>query len=104
MRCVERGAGRVEAEAQDAVAGERVAAGCCHCCGDGLAGGEGDLDGADELGRVVGVDQGGGGGVEAGEDAVQMGGDCCAARARSLSRRGSWRCGAGKRPSSSARR
>jgi hypothetical protein len=70
---IELGAGRVETEAEDAEAGERVAA-LLPLAGDGLARGEGDLDGADELGRVVGVDLDGGGGVEAREDAVEMGG------------------------------
>ena len=36
--------------------------------------GEGDFDGADDLGDVVGVDGGGGGGVEAREEAVQVSG------------------------------
>ena len=45
----------------------------CTCAHRLLAGGERDFDGADELGRVVGVDEAGGGGVEAGEDAMQVG-------------------------------
>ena len=63
---VEAGAGRGEAEAQDAVAGEGVAAllplDCHGSHGSAagavmrLGGGEGDLDGADDLGDVVGVD------------------------------------------------
>src|ERR1017187_1112400 len=70
---IELGAGRVEAEAQDAVAGEGVAA-LFPLLRDGRAGGERHLDGADDFGRVVGVDERGGGGVEAGEDAVEVGG------------------------------
>jgi hypothetical protein len=53
---VEVGARRVETEGEDAEAGERVA-GLLPLAGDGLAGGEGDFNGADELGCVVGVDE-----------------------------------------------
>ena len=69
----------IEAEAQDAVASERVAAllpldrhgralvlALDRC--------QGDLDGADDFGDVVGVDGGGGGFVEASEDAMEVGG------------------------------
>ena len=69
---VEFGAGRVEAEARTRkpVSGSR---GRSHCRVMGWRGGERDFDGADDLGGVVGVDEAGGGGVEAGEDTVQVG-------------------------------
>jgi hypothetical protein len=78
---VEAGAGRVEAEVEDAVAGEGVATllpldcdGSTAAGAERLACGEGDFDGANDFGDVVGVDGGGGGGVEPGEDAVEVGG------------------------------
>ncbi len=67
---IERGAGRVEADAQQAEAGEGIAG---QHLRHGLARGEADLDGADELGRVVGVDARGRCGIEAGEQAMQPG-------------------------------
>src|SRR5216683_304977 len=69
---VEEGTGWVEAEAEDVVAGEFVAS-LLPLLGEGLFGGEGDLDGADDFGDVVEVDGCGGGGVEAGEDTVEVG-------------------------------
>ncbi len=57
---------------KDVVAGEFVAA-LLPLLGEGLFGGEGDLDGADDFGDVVEVDGCGGAGVEAGEDAVEVG-------------------------------
>jgi hypothetical protein len=70
---VESGTGRIEADAEDAVAGEGIAAGLPGI-GERLAGGEADFEGADELGLVVGVDARGGGGIEAAEESVQPGG------------------------------
>jgi hypothetical protein len=67
---VEGGAGRIEADAENAIAGEGVAAGFPGF-GEGLAGGEADLDGADELGLVVRVDALRGGWIEAAEETVQ---------------------------------
>ena len=69
---VEQRARRIEAEAQDAVAGEGIAA-LLPLLGERLLCGERDLDGADDFGDVVGVDGCGCGRVEAGEDAVQIG-------------------------------
>ena len=61
---VEERAGWVEAEAQDAIAGEGVAAllplfghGSALDCVEALAGCERDLDGAYDFGDVVGVDR-----------------------------------------------
>ena len=72
---VKHGAGGVEREAQDAVAGEGIAS-FAPLAGDGGwlagAGGERDLERADELGGVVGVDAFGSLGVEALEAAVKM--------------------------------
>jgi len=68
---IEFGAGRVEAESQDVEAGERIAR-LLPLAGDGPAGGERNLNGADDLGRVVGMDQLCRGGVEMAEDAVQV--------------------------------
>ena len=62
---------RVEADAQQAEAGQGIAG---HDLRERLACGNADLDGADELGRVVGVDARGGGGIEAGEKPMQPGG------------------------------
>ena len=73
---VEEGAGWVEAEAEDAVSGEDVAA-LLPLLGEGLAGGKGDFDGADGFGDVIGMDGGGGGWVEAGEDLVEVGRATC---------------------------
>ena len=70
---VELGAGGIEADAEETEAGEGIAA-LGEGGGDRLAEGEADLDGADELGGVVGVNALGGEGVEAGEDAVQPAG------------------------------
>jgi len=67
---VEGFAVRVESDAQDTIAVKRVASGLPSLC-HWLASGEADLDGADELGRVVGMDLLCRFGVEAGEDAVQ---------------------------------
>ena len=69
---IELGTRRVEADAQKTKAGERVVllfAG--KNFGHGLAGGEADLDGADQLGCVVGVNARSGCGVKAGEEPVQ---------------------------------
>jgi len=71
---VEGWSGRIEAQPEDAVAGERVAGLLLPLLGDGLPGGEGNFDGADDFWAVVGVDEGGGCGVEASKDAVEVGG------------------------------
>ena len=70
---VEARARWVEAETQDAVAGEGVAA-LLPLLGEGLSAARRDFDGADYFGDVVGVDCGGCGGVKTGEEAVQVGG------------------------------
>ena len=78
---VEKRAGRIQAQAQDAVAGEGVAA-LLPLDGHGstldgigaLAGCERDFDGAHDFGYVVGVNGCCRGLVEAGEDAVKIGG------------------------------
>src|SRR6185312_4277085 len=62
---------RCEAEAEDVVAGEGVAA-RLPLRGLRSAGGERDLEAANEFGHVVGVDGASGGGVEALENAVKM--------------------------------
>ena len=54
---VETGAGWIEAEAQNAIAGEGVAA-LLPLLGERLICGERDFDGADDLGDVIGVDGG----------------------------------------------
>jgi len=59
---------RVEADAQQTEAGEGIA---CHDLRKRPARGDTDLDGANELGRVVGVDSRGGCWVETGEEAMQ---------------------------------
>ncbi len=89
---VERGSRRVESDAQDAVAGEGIAS-CLPCGADGLAGGEADLDGADELGVIVGVDARGGYGVESVEDAMEPAGGLALGAA---SEAGAGFCGAGR--------
>ncbi len=71
MRGVQFGAWWVEADAEYTKAGERVSR-PLPLIRDGLTCAKCDFDGADELGRVVGVDELCGGGVEAGEDAMQM--------------------------------
>ncbi len=68
---VELGALGREGEAEDAVAGEGVAAGL-PLFGDGPARSERDLDGADGLGNVVGVYAGGGRGVEPEQGVVEV--------------------------------
>ena len=77
---VKAGPGRVDSDAEDTIAGERVAAGF-PCLGERLAGCEADFDGADELGLVVGVDARSGSWIETAEKAVQPSGavDCSAA-------------------------
>ena len=65
-------AGRIEAELESAVAGEGVEA-LGKDIGRGLAGEEADFEGAEGFVAVVGVDAGGGGGIEAGEEAVEAG-------------------------------
>ena len=70
---VEAGAGRIEAEAEDAVAGEGIAA-LLPLLGEGLSGCERDFNGADYFGDVVAVDGFGGGFIEAGEDFVEVDG------------------------------
>ena len=70
---VETCAWRVEAEAQDAIAGEGVAA-LLPLLGERFFCGEGDFDGADYFGDVVDVDGCGCGWVEAGEEAMEVGG------------------------------
>jgi len=65
-------AGRVEADAEKAEAGEGVAGGRgVQDLGERGARSEADLNGADEFGNVVGVDAGGGGGIEALEQAME---------------------------------
>jgi hypothetical protein len=81
---VEQVAGWREREAQDAIAGEGVAA-LLPLLGEGAAGGERDLDGADCLGDVVGMDALGGCGVEAAKSAVEMRGTAgCGALAQEI--------------------
>ena len=70
----------------------------------GLARGEADLDGANELGRVVGVDARGGCGIEAAEQPMQPVAAVALGAAAEALRRSSWRAGPAKRPSVSARR
>ncbi len=74
---VQRLAGRVEAEAQEAEAGEGIAAGLGTGFEDlrqGLAGGEADFEGTDELGVVVVVDAGRGLRIEPLKNAMQPAG------------------------------
>ena len=71
---VELRAGRVEGEAEGAVAGKGVAAAGWLLGGKRLAGGEEELERADELRGVVGVDAVGGERVKAGEQAMEGGG------------------------------
>ena len=87
---VQLGARRGKGQAEDRVAGEGVAA-RGPLLRDGAAGGERDLDGADELGGVVGVDEGGGGGVEADEGSVEA--DMIAASKRRAEGGVGGRCG-----------
>src|SRR5580700_7544660 len=70
---VERGTGRVEADAEDAIAGQRVSPGGPGA-GERLAGGEADFDGADEFGVVVGVNARGCGGIEPVQQAMEPAG------------------------------
>jgi len=67
---VEIRAGRIESDAEDAIAGERVAS-RFPGLGERLAGSEADFDRADELGLVVGVDAPCGGGIEAMQDTME---------------------------------
>ncbi len=66
--------GRLEGEAEDAEAGKGVATALLPLGGEGLLDGEAEGKGAEELGRVVGVDGVGGVGIEAGEEAMEVGG------------------------------
>ena len=70
---VETFAWGIEAETQDAIAGEGVAA-LLPLFGERSFCGEGDFDGADYFGDVVDVDGCCGSWVEAGEDTVEVGG------------------------------
>lgn len=70
---IEAGAWWIEAEIENAISGEGVAA-LLPLLRKGLIGGDGDFDGADDFGDIVDMDGRGCGGVEAGEHAVQIGG------------------------------
>src|SRR5208283_671957 len=70
---VEGGALGAESEAQDAVALDGIAA-LAQKLAHGAGGGGADLDGADELGLVVGVDAQGGFRVEAAQQTPERGG------------------------------
>ena len=68
---VERCAVGIKTDAQNTEAGEWVAT-LLPQLGHGTAGGEADLDGADELGGIVGVDFLGGGAIRRDKDAMQV--------------------------------
>lgn len=92
---VELRAGRREADAEDAVAGERVAA-VLMGFGDGAAGEQRDFERADDLGEIVGVHLGGAGGVELCEQAMQCASPvACFFRAEAIAERFG-ACGAGE--------
>ena len=103
MRAVELGACGCEDQPQDAVACKGVAA-FGPLLGDRAASRKGDFDGPDDLGRVVGMDQAGSFGVEAGKRSMEMGGTSGGGALCEEECAGQAFCGgAGKRPSSRAR-
>lgn len=71
--CIERLPFRIEAEAKDAEADEGIAA-LLPEFAHGTTGGKTDLDGADELGGIVGVNLCGGCGIHVEQDAVKVSG------------------------------